>query len=161
MCCNRIRFTIVAFKLACGEARGGRIPRQWVCNRRATKPQANLSATQRAAVLFRADFVVRSLQIHCGICSSLSPRLREKFRAAIVKPILLQHTNVPPLPLPLAESSGNLEESMWQLCKEFLSFLKQEKKWWLIPLIVVLLTLAGLILFSGSSVLAPFMYPFM
>ena len=48
---------------------------------------------------------------------------------------------------------------MWQLCKEFLSFLKQEKKWWLIPL--VLLMLAGLMLFSGSSVLAPFMYPFM
>src|SRR5438132_7277817 len=92
VCCNRIRFTIVAFKWACSEARGGRIPRQWVCNRRATKPQANLNATQRAAVLFRADFVVRSLQIHCGICSSLSPRLREKFHAAIVKPILLQHT---------------------------------------------------------------------
>ena len=67
----------------------------------------------------------------------------------------------PPLPLPLAESSGRLDESMWQLCKEFLSFLKQEKKWWLIPLVVVLLMLAGLILFSGTSVLAPFMYPFM
>jgi len=50
---------------------------------------------------------------------------------------------------------------MWQLCKEFLSFLKQEKKWWLIPLVVFLLMLAGLIIFSGSSVLAPFMYPFM
>jgi hypothetical protein len=23
---------------------------------------------------------------------------------------------------------------MWQLFKEFLAFLKQEKKWWLIPL---------------------------
>ena len=65
------------------------------------------------------------------------------------------------MPLPLAESSGKLDESMWQLCKEFLSFLKQEKKWWLIPLVVVLLMLAGLILFGGSSVLAPFMYPFM
>ena len=69
--------------------------------------------------------------------------------------------NVPPLPLPLAESSVKLEESMWLLCKEFLSFLKQEKKWWLIPLVVVLLMFAGLILFGASSVLAPFMYPFM
>jgi len=67
----------------------------------------------------------------------------------------------PPLPLPLAESSSKLDTNMWQLCKEFLSFLKQEKKWWLIPLVLVLLMLAGLILFSGSSVLAPFMYPFM
>jgi hypothetical protein len=66
-----------------------------------------------------------------------------------------------PLPLPLAESSGKLDDRMWRLCKEFLSFLNQEKKWWLIPLVVVLLMLAGLILFSASSVLAPFMYPFM
>jgi hypothetical protein len=50
---------------------------------------------------------------------------------------------------------------MWQLCKEFLLFLRQEKKWWLLPLVVVLLGLAVLILFSGSSALAPFMYPFM
>ena len=63
--------------------------------------------------------------------------------------------------MPLAVSGSKLDTSMWQLCKEFLSFLKQEKKWWLIPLVVLLLMLAGLILFSGSSVLAPFMYPFM
>lgn len=50
---------------------------------------------------------------------------------------------------------------MWQLCKEFLLFLKQEKKWWLVPLIVVFALLAALIVFSGSPVLAPFMYPFM
>jgi len=63
--------------------------------------------------------------------------------------------------LPLAVTGSKLDVRMWQLCKEFLSFLKQEKKWWLIPLVVFLLMLAGLILFSGSSVLAPFMYPFM
>lgn len=50
---------------------------------------------------------------------------------------------------------------MWQLCKEFVLFLRQEKKWWLVPLVALLLILAALILFSGSSVLAPFMYPFM
>lgn len=49
---------------------------------------------------------------------------------------------------------------MWRLCKEFLLFLRQEKKWWLIPLVGVLLALAGLILFSGSSALAPLLYPF-
>lgn len=50
---------------------------------------------------------------------------------------------------------------MWQLFKEFLVFLRQEKKWWLIPLVIVLLLLAALIVFSGGSVLAPLMYPFM
>jgi hypothetical protein len=50
---------------------------------------------------------------------------------------------------------------VWQLIKEFGLFLRQEKKWWLVPLIVVLLALGALILFSGSSALAPFMYPFM
>ena len=57
---------------------------QWVCNRRATQPQAKFGATLRAAVLFRPDFVARSLQIHCGICSSLAPRLAKKSFAANV-----------------------------------------------------------------------------
>jgi hypothetical protein len=50
---------------------------------------------------------------------------------------------------------------MWALCKEFVLFLKQEKKWWLWPLVILLLVLGALILFSSTSVLAPLMYPFM
>lgn len=50
---------------------------------------------------------------------------------------------------------------MWQLFKEFLTFLRQEKKWWLIPLVIILLLLAAVIVFTGGSVLAPLMYPFM
>lgn len=50
---------------------------------------------------------------------------------------------------------------MWSVFREFLTFLRQEKKWWLIPLVAVLVLLAALILFSSGSVLAPFMYPFM
>src|SRR5438132_9012327 len=56
----------------------------WVCNRRATQPQAKFGATPRAPVLFRPDFVARSSQIHYGICSSLAPRLAEKSLAANV-----------------------------------------------------------------------------
>ena len=50
---------------------------------------------------------------------------------------------------------------MWQLFTEFLLFLKQEKKWWLIPLVALLLILGAIIVFSSGSVLAPLMYPFM
>lgn len=50
---------------------------------------------------------------------------------------------------------------MWQLFKEFTKFLKQEKKWWLIPLVMVLLVLGAVIVFGTGSVLAPLMYPFL
>jgi presenilin-like A22 family membrane protease len=50
---------------------------------------------------------------------------------------------------------------MWQICKEFLVFLRQEKKWWLIPLLLLLLALGALAIFSSSSPLAPFIYPLM
>ena len=45
------------------------------------------------------------------------------------------------------------------LAKEFLLFIKHEKKWWLIPLIAVVLLLGTLVIFMGSSPLAPFLYP--
>ncbi len=50
---------------------------------------------------------------------------------------------------------------MWQLAKEFFLFLREEKKWWLIPLVLILLILGALILFGSGSVLAPLMYPFL
>jgi len=50
---------------------------------------------------------------------------------------------------------------MWRLIKEFLQFLKAEKKWWLLPIIIMLILLGLVILFSSSPALAPFMYPFM
>src|SRR5207249_992556 len=42
-------------------ARREHIPK-WICDRRATPPQAKCGATLRAAVLFRPDFVARSSQ---------------------------------------------------------------------------------------------------
>ena len=41
---------------------------------------------------------------------------------------------------------------------EFWHFLKSEKKYWLAPLIFVLLLLSLLMVFSQSSVLGPFIY---
>lgn len=45
------------------------------------------------------------------------------------------------------------------LIREFFLFIKQEKKWWLVPLLAVLLLIGALIVFAGSSPLAPFIYP--
>jgi len=45
------------------------------------------------------------------------------------------------------------------LAKEFWLFIKHEKKWWLVPLIMVLLIVGALVLVASSSPLAPFLYP--
>src|SRR3989454_11911276 len=68
-------------------------PPKWGCNRRATQPQPNFSATRRAAALFPADFVAHSLQIHFGIGSSFAPRLREKPLAAKAHGFRGHHTS--------------------------------------------------------------------
>jgi hypothetical protein len=48
---------------------------------------------------------------------------------------------------------------MWEIVKEFLQFLVQEKKWWLVPLVVLLLVLGAFLVLSASSPLAPLLYP--
>lgn len=50
---------------------------------------------------------------------------------------------------------------MWSLLKEFCQFLRQEKKWWLAPLVFLLVGLGALLVFSSSSGLAWALYPFM
>ena len=43
------------------------------------------------------------------------------------------------------------------LTREFLDFLKHNKKWWLLPILIVILALGALVLLSGSAA-APFIY---
>jgi hypothetical protein len=50
-------------------------------------------------------------------------------------------------------------KGMWETFREFLRFLRQEKKWWLMPLVFILLLLGLFLVFSASSPLAPFLYP--
>ncbi len=45
------------------------------------------------------------------------------------------------------------------IVREFILFIKVEKKYWLIPLLAVLLLVGALVLFAGSSPAAPFLYP--
>jgi hypothetical protein len=41
---------------------------------------------------------------------------------------------------------------------EFLQFLKQEKKYWLVPIVLVFVLFGLLIVFSQTSAVAPFIY---
>jgi hypothetical protein len=45
-----------------------------------------------------------------------------------------------------------------EFLKEFCEFIKVRKKYWLLPIIIVLLLFGGLIIFSQGSVVAPFIY---
>ena len=42
--------------------------------------------------------------------------------------------------------------------KEFLEFLKIRKKYWLLPIIIVLVIFGGLIILAQGSAVAPFIY---
>lgn len=44
------------------------------------------------------------------------------------------------------------------ILKEIWEFLRERKKWWLSPLMIMLLLLAALLVFSQGSALAPFIY---
>lgn len=46
----------------------------------------------------------------------------------------------------------------WSLLLEFWDFLKTRKKWWLTPIVLVMLLLGALIVFSQGSALSPFIY---
>lgn len=44
------------------------------------------------------------------------------------------------------------------ILKELWDFLKARKRWWLLPIIIMLLMLGFLIIFTESSAVAPFIY---
>jgi hypothetical protein len=48
--------------------------------------------------------------------------------------------------------------SKFAIVKEFWSFLRVRKKWWLAPIVLFLLLLGGILVFAKGSALAPFIY---
>jgi competence protein ComGC len=42
--------------------------------------------------------------------------------------------------------------------RQMWSFLRERKKWWLVPIIVVMLVVGVLLVFAQGSALAPFIY---
>jgi hypothetical protein len=47
---------------------------------------------------------------------------------------------------------------MVSLARELWAFMRVRKKWWLLPIIVVMAILTGLLLVAQGSALAPFVY---
>jgi hypothetical protein len=44
------------------------------------------------------------------------------------------------------------------LAGELWAFMRVRKKWWLLPILVVLVVIGGLLVFAQTSALAPFIY---
>ena len=47
---------------------------------------------------------------------------------------------------------------MFELIKDLFSFMGQRKKFWLAPMVIVLLLLGALVVFGQGSAVAPFIY---
>jgi len=47
---------------------------------------------------------------------------------------------------------------MWDLIKDLWEFMKERKKFWLLPIFLVLLLLGVLLVLAQSSAIAPFIY---
>lgn len=45
-----------------------------------------------------------------------------------------------------------------ELLRELWGFMRERKKFWLAPIIIILLLLGVLLIFGGSSAMAPFIY---
>ena len=48
--------------------------------------------------------------------------------------------------------------SKFAIIKEFWSFLRERKRWWLAPIVIFLLAFGALLVFAKGSALAPFIY---
>jgi NAD/NADP transhydrogenase beta subunit len=45
-----------------------------------------------------------------------------------------------------------------RIVAEYLTFLREQKKWWLLPIVILLLALGVLLVLTKGSALAPFIY---
>jgi len=57
----------------------------------------------------------------------------------------------------MARSSGGFLDR-FSIFRELWSFMKVRKKWWLLPILVVLIMVSALLVLAKGSVLAPFIY---
>ena len=57
-----------------------------------------------------------------------------------------------------SEGAGMGKPSKWSILSELWAFMRVRKKWWLGPILVMLLLLGMLVVFTQGSALAPFIY---
>jgi len=55
------------------------------------------------------------------------------------------------------EFEANAQGNRVSIFREFWDFLKHNKKWWLLPILIVILLL-GCIVFLGGTAVSPFIY---
>ncbi len=46
----------------------------------------------------------------------------------------------------------------FQIIKEFWQFLRERKRWWLVPIVFILMLMGAILIFAKGSALAPFIY---
>ena len=63
----------------------------------------------------------------------------------------------PPADRPANQFAAQAQQHKTGIVREFVDFLLHNKKWWLIPIVVVLLAL-GVLVVLGSTAAAPFIY---
>ncbi len=47
---------------------------------------------------------------------------------------------------------------MFELAREFYQYIRERRKLWMIPIVLILLLLSGIITLTAGSALAPFIY---
>ena len=47
---------------------------------------------------------------------------------------------------------------MMELTREFFAYMGARKKWWLLPIVLVMLIFGGLLILAQGSAVAPFIY---
>ena len=62
------------------------------------------------------------------------------------------------MPTPDNDFEKASQAKQGSLVSEFIGFLKQNKKFWLLPIFVVMLVLGGILVLAQGSVVAPFIY---
>jgi hypothetical protein len=55
-------------------------------------------------------------------------------------------------------SNANSNGEIMTLVREFWLFMRERKKWWLMPIVIVMVLVGALLVFAQGSALAPFIY---
>lgn len=55
-------------------------------------------------------------------------------------------------------ASTNTIKNLMEFLRDLWLFLKERKKWWLVPLVILIVLIAVLVVLGSTSALAPFIY---